>query len=247
MLIDFRRKEVIIPIGCDCHPSHLLETLNLRKISLPFDWLDTQPLKGLTYVQENIRTRFRYFQEHLKVNDDDKAYSESYNYSVFFHHSDIVHNKRTYNKFIRRSKRFMKLVQKRRCTYLYAIGSLALNSPESVQVFHDSIIKFKEVLKRGDRLLIYIRYDDSLEENASYCKILDEQLAGEDKVRLAHYNRHFKEFGLWGDSSKYPFLLDAFGVDTNNIEPFLIQSTANRLKLSLYGLWTNLKQVRQAV
>lgn len=111
MPIALRRKEVLIPIGCDCHPSHLLEAVNLRKISLPFDWLDTQPLKGLTYVYENIRTRFSHFQDNLKVNDQQKAYAGSYEYSVFFHHSDIIHNKRTYNTFIRRSKRFMKLVK----------------------------------------------------------------------------------------------------------------------------------------
>lgn len=95
-------------------------------------------------------------------------------------------------------------------------------------------------------MLIYIRYEESLEENAAFCKALEEKLSGQDNIRLAHYIRQLKEFGNWGDSSRYPLLLDALSIDRSNIESFPVQSTATRVKLGVYGLWTNLKKARQA-
>ena len=44
----------IVPIGCDCHTAHLLQKLNLRKYSLPFDWLYTNPVKGIEFVTKKI-------------------------------------------------------------------------------------------------------------------------------------------------------------------------------------------------
>lgn len=36
----YKCKHIIIPIGCDCHPAYMLSSIHLRKISLPFDWLN---------------------------------------------------------------------------------------------------------------------------------------------------------------------------------------------------------------
>ena len=57
----FGASKFLIPIGCDCHPAYMLKSLNLRKQSLPFDWLDTKPLFGLKYVYENIVNKFNFF------------------------------------------------------------------------------------------------------------------------------------------------------------------------------------------
>ncbi len=40
----------ILPIGCDCHPAYMLSKLELRKESLPFDWLDTKPHLALNFA-----------------------------------------------------------------------------------------------------------------------------------------------------------------------------------------------------
>ena len=53
----------IVPIGCDCHTAHLLQKLNLRKYSLPFDWLYTNPVKGIEFVTKNNKESFQNFQK----------------------------------------------------------------------------------------------------------------------------------------------------------------------------------------
>ena len=48
----FKPTKAIIPIGCDCHPAYMLDKVKIRKESLPFDWLDTEPLLALQYAFE---------------------------------------------------------------------------------------------------------------------------------------------------------------------------------------------------
>jgi len=199
--------EVIISLGCDCHPAYLLKRLDLHRVSMPFDWLSTDAIHGIKYVYDNIRTDFSYFLRDLKKDKDGLVYSAFYECSRFFHHEDILYNKKTYDAFERRARRFMSYLERSDCLFLYNVTSYAMDSQESVMTFYNSLIEFKRVLKSKDRLLVYIRYDESTEENAKYCMLLAELTAQLDNIRMAHYVRHTNQYGIWGDETAYYSLL----------------------------------------
>lgn len=53
---------IYIPIGTDCHPAGNLNSLKLRKFSLPFDWLFiTEPNKIFEYLNNLISSQFAFF------------------------------------------------------------------------------------------------------------------------------------------------------------------------------------------
>ncbi|NSL87198.1 DUF1796 family putative cysteine peptidase [Chitinophaga solisilvae] len=206
----FKRKEVIIPLGCDCHPAYVLARLGHRKRSLPFDWISLHPLTALAYVHENIITDFRYFLHSLQRNEEGHVYAERFPETTFYHHGDIIDKKKTYRAFVRRGRRFMKYVRKRRCTYLYNIASVNVDSPESVQQLTAAAVLFCNVLKKDDRCWIYIRYDESYEENRLYCDMLYEALRKTGRIAVVRYIRYKEKFDIWGDETAYQQLLDSF-------------------------------------
>ena len=57
----YNSDKLIIPLGCDCHPAFMLDSLHLRTTSLPFDWLNIDPIRTFEYVTENINDSFENF------------------------------------------------------------------------------------------------------------------------------------------------------------------------------------------
>ena len=83
---------IYISIGPHCHPAGNLKKLNLRKESLPFDWLLCKQLRGFEYVNDLINENFSNFTTNLIYNNEGIVISKNYDYVKFFHH-DLLKNK----------------------------------------------------------------------------------------------------------------------------------------------------------
>ena len=59
---------MFISLGPNCHPSGNLKNLNLRKQSLPFDWLLCNGNRRFEYVNKLINTNFYNFTTNLIYN-----------------------------------------------------------------------------------------------------------------------------------------------------------------------------------
>ena len=200
---------VIIPIGCDCHPAYLLNSLKLRTQSLPFDWLNMNPIHGIQYVGENIKTKFNLFLSDLKINDRGFIVSSTYSSTEFMHQKDLISNQETKEKLARRCERFNKLFADLPCKFLYNIPSVCLSNEESVIQFKKHVFDFLDLIKMKDRLLIYIRYDESFDENKTFCESLYNGLSCVNRISVQRYVREKEAFGIWGDETKYLKLLKA--------------------------------------
>jgi hypothetical protein len=209
----------IIPIGCDCHPAHMLKTLNLRKDSLPFDWLDTKPLYGLTYVFENIKNNFKFFLSDLKKNDDSKVYASTYKHATFYHYNDLITNKEFQLKLEERSAKFLTFIKEKPCYFLNTITSESLHNEEAMDFFLKSIVDFSSVLKPKDVLIIYIRYDENFEENNKFCNKLILRVKDIKNVTIIQYLRKKEKFGIWGDETEYISLIKRMGIKLYPIFP----------------------------
>ena len=82
---NYKSPSQIIPIGCDCHPAYVLDKLNIRKFSLPFDWLCIDPIRCLWYVADNIESNFEHFIKNLYRNENGYIVSEKYSFAEFMH------------------------------------------------------------------------------------------------------------------------------------------------------------------
>lgn len=208
----YKSNKLIIPIGCDCHPAFMLQKLNIRINSYPFDWMNTDPIKGLEYVTENIKTQFNDFLKEVKKNERGYYVSSQYPYAEFFHEKELDKNRKDQKKLKRRSDRFLKSINNK-CGFLYNITSEALNSKEKSEAFCESAIKFCQLLKKDQKLHIYIRYDENLNENKEFCIELKNNLKNVKKINIADYVREQNKEGIWGNEKKYPSLLKSMGLE----------------------------------
>lgn len=208
----YRCHKEIIPLGCDCHPAYALQSLNIRKQSLPFDWLNTDPVKGLAYVVDNIENKFQYFLADLERNEDGHIVSARYSYAEFMHEKSLIENEADKQKFSRRIKRFQELIHQD-AIFIYNITSESLKSAAEVRKFYDSVTRFERLMSAGQILSIYIRHDESLEDNRVFCDELIEKVKEINKVSIASYITEKEKFGLWGNKKAYPRLFNLLGID----------------------------------
>ena len=201
----------IIPIGCDCHPAYTLQKLNIRKRSLPLDWLNTDAVKGLEFVNENIANNFRDFLSGLYKNDRGHVVSKQFPYAEFMHEENLIESETDRAKFKRRIQKFLKLKHER-AYYLYNVTSEALTSDKIVMEFYNSAVKFQSNLERKQLLCIYIRYDESYNENYTYCDKLLNSLKNTKKIKATKYLREREKEGIWGNEKKYSKLYRSLGI-----------------------------------
>ena len=204
----------IIPIGCDCHPAYTLQKLNIRKKSLPFDWLNTDSIKGLKFVSENLKNNFIDFLSKLYINTRGHIVSEKYPYAEFIHEKKLIKKKSDKDKFQRRVDRLKPLLNNE-VYFLYNITSNSLKSEKNVDDFYKSAIEFTSQLKNNQILCIYIRYDESLKENESHCKKLLKLLSNSKNIKISNYVREKKKEGIWGNEKYYPKLYQSLGIKIN--------------------------------
>lgn len=63
-----------IPLGFDCSPASALDTLNLRKFALPFDWVQTNP----SIIMRCINDDFKLFHRNLVLNKNKTRVIDGY-------------------------------------------------------------------------------------------------------------------------------------------------------------------------
>lgn len=208
----YRTSRPLIPLGCDCHPAHMLNELSLRRTSYPFDWLATRPAVGLTYVNSNIKLKFERFLEDLARNKRGHVFAGPYRSTEFIHYGDLMENTDTRAMLMRRACRFLELFGGRSCDFLYVITSRGLGSADDVRNFVDSVEEFHRLSRGRHTLRVCIRYDESESENAQQCEQVASALKALDSTRVIRYVRHLKKYGRWGDEREYVPLLTRLGV-----------------------------------
>lgn len=199
----FFSNRMIIPIGCDCHPAYMLNKLNLRTISLPFDWLNMEPVTGINYIIENIKSEFKWYLSDLIINERGYIVSSTFPSVEFMHEKDLIENPSTKVKLVRRYNRFNKIFKETKCNFIYDLPSYCLNTNTDVVKFRESVEKFLKLIKDEDKLLIYIRYDENFSENKNNCELLIRMLNTEKKIVVQKYTREKNAHGIWGDEKKY--------------------------------------------
>jgi len=206
----FKSNKLIIPLGCDCHPAYMLNSLYLRNISLPFDWLNIDPIRTFEYVTENINDEFENFLKVPKLNERGYFISEHYSYSEFIHEKNL-NNQETINKFKRRIERFLDLIKKEQIAFLHNFPVNSLQKESDIYKYVNSIKLFKSLILPNSNIHIYLRYDENLFEN----EFLSEKLYNELNnlnVKTYKYVRGLKKNGIWGLKSFYYSLLLNLGI-----------------------------------
>lgn len=208
----FKLIPLIVPLGCNCLPAYILARTKLRRRSLPFDWLDIDPVRGLRYVHQNLTTDFRFFLKDLKKNDEGIAYSSFYDYVFFFHDRDLIEAESARKKYARRCERLMHLIKERQCFYLYNIHSHSIWTVDDLETLINSINDFVKLIKPEDRLLLMINYMESYDENKEFCTRIINEVSRIEKTKVAQFNRQVKQYGIWADPAKYGTLLRQLGL-----------------------------------
>ena len=201
----------IIPLGSDCHPAYTLQKLNLRESSLPFDWLNTESIRGLLFVRQNVEDKFEHFMTNMKANEFGHLVSEKYPYSEFIHEKNIDRNAGDRDRFKRRITRFLRFLEED-VSFLYNVTGASFTTDKVVDFFYGSVVDFLHVMKKNDKLHIYIRYNEDCTENESQCNRLIEKIGNLDQVVIARYLRSLSQYGTWGNESKYLALYDELGI-----------------------------------
>lgn len=208
----YKSDKIIIPIGCDCHPANMLKKLHLRKQSLPFDWLNTQPEEAISYILENVESNFSKCFKNLRHNERGKAISENFPKTEFFHEPKIIDDIEVQNKFIRRARRFQELIYSQDVYYLCNIKVEIYKNDLFIKKFIKDVKLFSMNLKANDTLHIYFTSDEDTLENRNAQIKLCESLANIKKVKTTTYCKNFTKYGILGSYKDYPILLYNLGI-----------------------------------
>ena len=206
----FKCNKLIVPLGCDCHPAYMLNSLYLRNNSLPFDWLNINPIRTFEYVTENINDRFENFLKNPKHNERGYFIAKNYSYSEFMHEKDL-NNKETINKFKRRIERFLNLIKTEQIYFIHNFPVNSILKESDIYQYINSIKLFQSIISPNSKIHIYLRYDENLFEN----ELLSEKLYNElqnSNVKTHKYVRGLKDNGIWGLKSCYYSLLSNLGI-----------------------------------
>jgi hypothetical protein len=210
----YKPVKALLPIGCDCHPAYMLSKLELRKESLPFDWLDTKPHLALNFAFETIQSEFHFFLSDLDKNEQGKVFSQKHPEALFYHFDDLIENQDFQKKIKERTQRFLKLYKNKACYFLHTVTSQAIKEESDLQFVIQSIDNFSSILKPNDELLIYLRFDESLNENRYHAQLLEKAIQSYPQVKMISYVRQKEEFGIWGDETYYKKLVNDIGIQT---------------------------------
>ena len=197
----FNSDYYIVPIGCDCHPAHSLDILGLRKVSLPFDWIDIDPLKTIEYVADNINNKFVDFLKDTKTNEDGHFISGKYPFALFLHEKQLD-SAESVDKFKRRSNRFLKIIENENVIFLHGLKVNSIRNEKDVEQYIESVRLFLSSVNPNHSLRIYLRYDDDLSENAILADKMFSELT-KLNVKTIKYVREWKTYGNWGNKDLY--------------------------------------------
>jgi len=213
-------KDEIIPIGCDCHVAYMLVKMNLRKYSLPFDWLDINSLQCLDYVSHQIKTNFKDFLTNLSKNENGNVISDKFPCAEFVHEKKLIESTKDKNRLKRRINRLHKILEKK-VVYLCVLKGETFDNTKNIDLYYTSLTTFLKILKPDDKVKIYIRYDDNFDQdNFNY---FYQKTATLSQVTVIKYFRDKERHGVWGNEEQYPKLFEQLG--------FTIKKSLPRIKL----------------
>lgn len=202
----------VISLGCDCHPAYVIRSLNLSRHGFPFDWMNTTPVKGIEFINKNIRDGFALFLADLCKNQSGYVVSGQFEAAEFMHYPELIENPETRNKLLCRSQRFLDYYNNRDCLFLFNVTSEGLEERDDALRFIESVKEFQAAANGRHKLLVYIRYDETFQENQNNCNLVEEGLGSLPNTRIAKYIRQKSIHGTWGDEKQYPKLLKSLGV-----------------------------------
>ncbi len=205
-------KYPIISLGYDCHPAYILTALNLRTMSFPFDWQLTHSSKGIDYVNQNLQQHFKLFVCNLDKNKRGGVVSGHYPDSEFTHYPDLINAPEKRKTIKRRCARFLDYFYKKKCVFLFNVSSWSFKNSREISIFLESVKEFHRLARGNHLLLVYIRYDDSLNENELNCEIVKEELRKLRSTKVTQFIRYKSSYGIWGNEDKYVELLESLGV-----------------------------------
>ena len=134
-------------------------------------------------------------------------------YSCFFHHPTILTDKNVLETYAKRSNRFLNTLQTQACVFLYSATSASLNTINDVNKLVNAIIEFMQLVKSNDKLLVYITFEESLQENKENCDFLISNLKKINQVNCTCFLLEEKKYGLWGYENNYYALLKELGLN----------------------------------
>ena len=199
-------KDSIISIGSDCHPAYLLSQLHIRKNSLPFDWLATEPLNGLSYVEDNLKNDFRYFVNDLILNEKGNVIAPNYPSAEFLHDGGLEDSALIQEKYSRRVNRFKNIVKTQVIHYLYNIPSSCLETVVDIQIVYDSVINFLKIIKKINNVSVknkIIKQIEKILENPEVGKHMRYSRKGTREVYISPYRL---VYAYLADENKIIFL-----------------------------------------
>ena len=103
--------------------------------------------------------------------------------------------------------------------FIHNTKSNVFETEQHVEGFVKTIVNFTTLLKPQDKLLIYLRYDESLNENKLNCELLLHMVESLKSCKITTYIRHEKEYGIWGDETKYMALIKSLGINVKSKFP----------------------------
>ena len=192
-------------IGSDCHPCHVLTELKLRHMAGPFDHLYTGSVCSLEYFLELVDTSFTNFLSNLKVNNNNRIVSEYYPHTEFVHDKDLRKNPETVKKYQRRIQRFMEDYTTHKCLLLYCIEHSSIENEEKSKEligYIETLLNTKYFIDNEHILYIYLRYDENINKINNFF-INELQKIQNKNLIFQKYQRNIKEYGIWGDTTKY--------------------------------------------
>lgn len=212
---------MFISLGPNCHPAGNLNYLNLRKQSLPFDWLLCSDVRIFEYINDLINTFFSNFTTNLIYNHRKKVISKNYDYVEFFHH-DLLKNvsDRTEDKVEENKEPLIEVMNKRAKRFMDIISNETNEVVFLCMLHHTKLIKDKKIndrklyedminfdtnlnIKCNFKVLVYL-YND----NEDYNLILPDEFDNLNNFIFDKYIRNQTVNRIYGDVKDFKQLLE---------------------------------------
>ena len=201
-----------ISLGANCHSAWNLKDLNLRKESLPFDWMAIID-NILTYPTLLIKNNFNNYLNNIIYFKDQNQYidkslnqytiSNNYKYAIFFHHN-LITTPENIKKLKKRANNFLKIINNKNNKCIFFLGILYKYFDSHFEKILNDIPKFIEVMNNKCKyvLLIYIIIDNNHKFDYKF-----EDLKF-DNIIFAKYYRNKKQEGQRGDLNKFKSMIN---------------------------------------
>lgn len=207
----FYSKDVIIPIGSDCHSAYILNALNLRNQSLIFDWLFTNSKYGIEYVNINLKNNFSQFLDSLVLNHRNHIISKNFPNTEFFHEKKLIESEKDRDKLRNRARRFQNMIEKNRCSFLYVINPEHFESEYDIENFVNSIQELNSITNEKHFIKIFIK----CKQHITDFTLIDSLVYNCNKIKNVNTQKYFldtQKYGQWGDSRDFFPLIKKLGI-----------------------------------